>query len=187
MKSRINEVLEACRDFLVSHDYREHPILTAYVNVDPTDADNRRERPAWLIELKNEAKRIESELDQDKLKRRDTQNKWSDTEQMITQYLDERNPGGRSVALFTDHSDLIAVDLPLSGPTRLYYGLPQLKHLLFNLDQYKKYLVVLLSGDEVRALEIFLTRTTDETRIEASEEVEKWKKEGVNIHHIRRP
>ena len=171
VKIRINEVLESCREYLTTHEWQQTPILTAYVNVDPTDQDNRRERPAWLIELKNQAKELESTLDQDKLKRRETQNKWSNTEEVLTDYLTNRQVLGRSVAFFTDHVDHLAVDLPLPTPTRLYYGLPQLKHLLFNLDQYKKYAVVLMSGDEVRTLEVFLTRTTSDLRVETGLEL----------------
>jgi len=166
MKARINEILESFREFVISHDYKEAPILTAYVNIDPTNPDNRRERPAWLIELKNEAKRLEGELDQAKLRRRATQEKWANTEDMVMQHLQDRQRTDRSVVLFTDHSDFIGIDLPVPVPTRLYYGLPQVKHLLFNLDQYKKYMVVLLSGADVRILEVFLTRTTDDMLVE---------------------
>jgi peptide subunit release factor 1 (eRF1) len=55
--------------------------------------------------------------------------------------------------------------------TRLYYGLPQIKHLLFALDQYKKYLVILFSGADARLLEVFLTRTTEELRVETDHEL----------------
>ncbi len=173
MKARVNEILESFREFVTTHDYENTPILTAYVNVDTTDPANERERPAWLIELKNEARRLEAELDSDKLKRRAVQRKWANTEDMVMKYLRGRKPIGRSVVLFTDHVDLMAVDLPVPVTTHLYYGLPQIKQLLFNLDQFKKYLVILLSGADVRVLEVFLTRTTDEMRVETGHELER--------------
>ncbi len=182
MKSRINEVLESYREFLTTHDYKDTPILTAYVDIDPTNPDNRRDRPAWLIELKNEAKRLAADLDEAKLKRRATQTKWADTSEMVMEYLKDRKPTGRSVVLFTDHSDFLAVDLPVPVPTKLYYGVPEVKHLLFSLDQHKKYLVVLLSGSEVRALEVFLTRTTDELRVETEHELGRRLGRTANAH-----
>ena len=166
MKSSVNEILHKFREFVSTEGFEKTPILTAYVNTDPTDADNRKDRPGWLIELKNEAKRLKEQLDQQQLKRRDNQNKWSGTEEWAMEQLKDRKSTGRSVVLFTDHESHFSVDLPLPSPTKLYYGFPQLKHMLFSLDQYKKYLVVLLSGSDVRTLEVFLTRTTDEVRHE---------------------
>ena len=57
MKSRINdEILRSFREFVTTHDYRNTPILTACIDVDPTNPDNQRKRPAWLIELKDRAR-----------------------------------------------------------------------------------------------------------------------------------
>ena len=172
MKARVNEILESFREFVSTHDYEKTPILTAYVNIDPSDPANDRARPAWQIELKNESKKLEADLDADKLKRLAVQKKWTNTADMVMDYLQRRKPTGRSVVLFTDHEDFMAIDLPVPVTTRLYYGLPQIKQLLFSLDQYKKYLVVLLSGVEVRVLEVFLTRTTDEMRVETEHRLE---------------
>ncbi len=166
MKSKLVEVLTLVREFVADRDYRETPVLTAYVNVDTTNADNRREQPAWLIELKNEARRLEEGLDPEELKRRAVQNQWDDTVEMLLQHLRDHKPSGRSAAIFTDHNDFLDIELPVPVSTRLHYGLPQIKQLLFAVDQYKKYLVVLLSGSEVRALDIFLTRATQDVRVD---------------------
>ena len=165
MKAKINEILEEFREFVTTHNYKNTPILTAYVNIDTTKPENQRERPAWLIDLKNESKRLEEQLAPEELKRYDNVKKWSRVEEMVIGHLRER-PTGRSVVLFTDLEDLIAVDLPVSMPTRLYYGFPQIKHLLFALDQYKEYLVALFSGDEYRLVEVLLSLTTDELSVE---------------------
>lgn len=171
MKSRLNNVLESYREFVTTHRYEDEPILTAYVDLDTTNPDSQRDRPAWQIELKNEAKRLEAKLDPEQLKRRDTQKKWVHTEEMVMSYLQGRKTTGRSVVLFTNLEDIIGVDLPVPMETRLYYGLPQIKDLLFALDQFKKYLVVLCSGAEVRIIEVFLARTTDELRVETEHEL----------------
>lgn len=170
MKSTVNEILASFRDYVENHRYRETPILTAYVNVDPTDENNRKERPAWKIALKNEITRLSEAIDPDELRRRETQRKWANTEGMVTDYLSWRKPEGRSVALFTDHNDYVAIDLPIPVETRLYYGVPQIKPMLFALDQYKQYDVVLVSGADARIVRVFLTRTTGELRIETEHE-----------------
>ena len=165
MKASINEILENFREFVTTHDYKNKPILTAYVDIDTTKPENQRERPAWLIDLKNEAKRIEEQLDPEEFKRFDKAMKWANVEEMVLGRLRER-PTGRSILLFSDLEDFIAIDLPISIPTRIYYGFPQIKHLLFSLDRYKEYLVALFSGDESRLVEVLLSRTTDELTVE---------------------
>jgi len=170
MKSKIDEITEQFRAFVTTHDYENTPILTVYVDIDPTKPANRRKNPAWLIDLKNEAKRLEQTLDSEQGKRRHAQEKWGHAERMITDYLRNRKPTGRSTVLYSDLEDFIAVDLPVTLPTRLYYGFPQVKHLLFALDQYKKYLVILLSGAQIRLVELFLTRTVGELVVETDHE-----------------
>ena len=171
MKARIDQILETFRQFVISREHETTPILSVYVDVNPADPDNQRERPAWLIALKNEAKKLEETLDPEELKRRDVQRKWSQAEAMVMEYLRERKPTGRSVVLFSDLNDFIAVDIPVPVDTRLYFGLPQLKHLLFALDQYKKYLVILVSGAEFRLIEVFLMRSGNELRVETKSEI----------------
>lgn len=187
MKTRINDVLQRFRDFVRSDDFENRPVLTAYVNLDPTDPDNRKDRPAWLIELKNAAKELEEELDQEKLKRRAAQNKWANTEDMVADYLSQHPVSGRSAVLFTDHNEVVAVDMPLPTKTRLYYGLPQLKEMLFNLDQYKKYLVVLTSGSDVRVIEVFVARATEELVLKTNHDLAgRFGRSGHTHKHVSR-
>lgn len=112
MKKKLQEILGSLREFIVEHKYEETPMLTAYVDVDSTDQDNRRDRPAWLIELKNEAKRLEEEHGTEALARRDTQRKWADTEATIMSQLQDIKPQGRSVVIFTDHVDFLTIAPP---------------------------------------------------------------------------
>ncbi len=165
MKQNIQEILDSLSTYIVEHQYEETPFLTAYVGIDTTNQDNRRERPAWLIELKNEARRLEEEYGTEALKRRDTQNKWANIEEMVMGHLQWQKLSGRSAVIFTDGEDFLAIELPVPIPTQLFYGPPQLKPLLFELDRYKKCLVALLSEEEKKLVEVFLTATTNEVRI----------------------
>ena len=166
MKAKLQEVFDSFREFITTHSYQDTPILTGYVDIDPSDPDNQKERPAWLIELKNQAKVLTEALPPEEQKRRANQEKWSRIEETVITHLTDRKPTGKSIVFLSDMEDFLSVDLPVKAPTRLYYGVPQVKHLLFALDEYKKYLVVLFSGAEVRAIEVFLTRSTDELQVE---------------------
>ena len=171
MKLRLNEILERFREFVTSHEYRNTPILTTYVDIDPINPKNRRERPAWMIELKNELKGLVSNPEYDETRRQAVQEQWARVEDRVMDYLRDPRRDGRSSVLFADRSDFVSVDLPVPVETRMYYGLPQIRHLLFALDQFKKYLVILLSGDELRVVEVFLTRTTSEMHFETGHEL----------------
>ncbi len=166
MKKEIQDVLDALRTFIIEHQYEDTSMLTAYVGFDTTAQDNQRERPAWLIELKNESKLIEEQLDSEALKRLDTQNKWKNTEEMIMSHLETNKPEGRSTVIFTDHQDFLTLNLPIPLQTKLYYGAPQLKPLLFSLDHYKKFAVVLFSEEEAKIHEVFLTVPSEEARVQ---------------------
>ncbi len=166
MKKEIQDVLDNLRNFIVEHKYEDSPMLTAYVGFDTTEQDNRRDRPAWLIELKNESKRIEEEYGTSALKRLETQRKWDDTEAMIMSHLETNKPEGRSTIIFTDHEEFLTINLPVPMPTKLFYGAPQLKPLLFALDRFKKFAVVLFSEEEAKIFEVFLTVPTEEARVQ---------------------
>ena len=170
MKKIVQDILNSLRTFIVEHQYEETPMLTAYVDVDSTDQDNRRDRPAWLIELKNEAKRLEEQHGPEATAGREAKRNWAETEARIMSHLQESKPQGRSIVIFTDHEDFLTVDLPVSMPTKLFYGTPQLKPLLFALDSHKKYMVVLFSEVESKILEVFLTAPADEARIQVGTE-----------------
>jgi hypothetical protein len=163
MKGRINQVLEGFRSFVASHEDSREAILTVYADVDPTNPDNRKERPAWLIELGQQMKAVREALPEGELKRRASQQRWKAAEEYVFNHLRESKHSGRSVVLFSDLEDFEVIELPVSLPTRAYYGLPQLKHLLFALDMYEKYLVALFSGSTVRMSEVFLSRTAGES------------------------
>ncbi|MEM8885656.1 MAG: hypothetical protein AAGD14_16445 [Planctomycetota bacterium] len=168
MQAKVQEILSSFRAYVEAHDYRKTPILTVYVDIDPTNPDNRKERPAWLIELGNERKKIRDALPEEELKRRASLEKWAAVEEYLTQHLRHRRPEGRSVVLFTDLEDYLVIDLPVSLPTRIYWGTPQLKHLLFALDMYEKYLTVVFGGAGADLHEVFLSRTVGAHSVEGS-------------------
>ncbi len=166
MPAAIQTALEGFQTFIATHDPAARPILTAYVNLNPADPENQRERPAWLIDLKNAYRALIEEMDPEPLKRRRTQAMWAATEERIIEALTEEKRTGRGVVIFTDHKDDLILDVPVEVPTRLYYGLPQIKHLLYLLDQYRKYLVVLSSDTEIRFVEVLLSRSGEAVTVD---------------------
>ena len=163
MPIAIQQALEGFRSYIDTHDPTERPILSVYVNTNPADPQNQRERPAWLIDLKNAYRDLVEDMDPEPLRRRKSQAMWAETEERIIAALTEEKRTGRGVVIFTDHTDDLILDVPVEVPTRLYYGLPQIKHLLYLFDQYRKYLVALTSDTEIRFVEVLLSRSGEAT------------------------
>jgi len=170
MKQKIQEIFDTLREFIVSHDYQTTPVLTVYANVDSTNPDNRRDRPEWLIELKNETKRLEEKHGSEILELHQKRHQWADAEATILAHLTETKPQGRSIVLFTDLKDYLTVDVPVKLPNKLYFGVPQIKHLLLALDSYKKYLVILFSEEEGKVVEVFLTSPAEDAVVKLGKE-----------------
>ncbi len=167
MKNTIQDIFEVLRDYLISHENNQSKILSVYANIDTKNPDNRRERPAWLIDLKNHLDGLSEAYGDGALRTIDPTLMWREVKERIIVTLSEREPSGRSLALFTDLVDDIVIDLPLPVKTSAYYGLPQVKHLLSQLHRYGKYLVVLFSETEHRVISIDTPLSMGEAFVES--------------------
>ncbi|MCA0871472.1 hypothetical protein LCL97_11590 [Seohaeicola saemankumensis] len=164
MRHQVQAVLNAFRDYVAQDNSEDRPVLTAYVNINPARPENQRAQPAWQIELKKAFAELREGLDQDALKRRDMQERWAANEDRLVTHLAQGKHTGRGVVVFTDHENDLVLDVPMELETRLAYGAPAMTDLLFLLDQYRQYLLVLFSGTEVRTIDVFLTRAADGLR-----------------------
>ncbi|WNJ17115.1 hypothetical protein [Pontibacter sp. G13] len=173
MKARLNELLANFQQFAREHDYQNQPILTIYLDIDPTKEENRRETPAWSIELANQFKSLYASLDPEVMKRYNIQQKKTQFEQQLALFIDTylENRTGRSVMILSDLDDITALDLQVPVETAVYFGMPRIEHLLYAMDKYKKYLLLALSESEIRAIELYLGRVTQERLIETNQEV----------------
>ena len=167
MKNTIHEVFESLRDYLETHEESRGKMLSVFANTDNRDPNNRKERPAWLIDLKNSLSDLAESHGDEALRPVDPRLNWREVEERITSALLERKPSGRSVAIFTDLVDHEVIDLPLPVTTSAYFGIPQVKHLLSQLHRYGRYLVILFSETEHRIISIDVPLTTDDVRVDS--------------------
>ncbi|WP_026972837.1 hypothetical protein [Aliagarivorans marinus] len=165
MKNSIQDLFGSLRLLFSEGETTPNNLFTIYANLDTTNPDNRRERPAWLIEVKNQFDKLATEIDENVLPSNVT---LGEIEEHVIGTLNAVEPRGRSVVMFTDLSNEIVVDLPQPTTTRAYYGLPQIKHLLSQLHRYGKYLVVLFSETEHRVISIDITDVVDEHTVDSS-------------------
>ncbi len=168
MKNAIHEILESLRGYLDTHEHSRSKMLSVYANTDSKNPGNTKDRPAWLIDLKNCLSELEQSHGTEPLRSVDPRLTWRDVEERIVATISERKPSGRSIAIFTDLVDDQIVDLPLPVSTSAYFGIPQVKHLLSQLHRYGKYLVILFSEVEHRVISIDIPLSTGESVFESA-------------------
>lgn len=173
MKARLNELLVKFKEFARTNENNNKPIITIYLDVDSTKEKNRKDNPAYKIELNNALKKVEETLDPEHFKKYEVQQEWSkfklNLELQIYQHLQYYS--GKSLLILSDLEEIFITDIQMPVETTLHYGTPRVDHLLYVLDKYKKYLVLVMSEMEVRAIELFLGRVSDETFIETNNRV----------------
>ena len=173
MKARIESMLTSFRKFASTHNYSEKPIFSIYLDLDPTKENNRKENPAWRIELSNQMREVKEGLDEEILKRYQSQESWKEFDQNLESYIQgyTTNQTGKSALILSDMDDFASLDIQLPVETTVHYGMPRVEHLVYTMDKYKKYLVLILSEAEIRAVEVFMGRVTGEQIIETNQEV----------------
>lgn len=151
------------------------PVLSLYVEVDPTQPEN--ERRTWVLRARNAVKALAVPVE---------------VEQVVLAALEaEIAPEARTLALFAAapaterKSATVAVTkvplhitLPLiditNGKVEVRWGEPYIVPLMYMLDQYERTAVVWLRGEGWRFFEIFLGEIVEHTDVFRSVEADLW-------------
>lgn len=151
------------------------PVLSLYVEVDPTRPEN--ERRAWVLRARNAVKALAAP---------------AEIEQAVLTALEaEIAPEARTLALFAAapaaerKSTTVAVtrlplhiNLPLvdvrNGRVEARWGEPYISPLIYALDQYEHTAVVWLRGEGWRFFEVFLGEIVEHTDVFRSVEADLW-------------
>ncbi len=127
-------------------DEAKDDVLSLYLPIDPADPVNQKDKPVWRIALANALDVLERQHG-DKLK---------PIRQRVERYLAHFRPQGKTLVLFVGPSSLRATTLPIKMPERHEYGAPVVEPLLWALDEFEHYLIVLIDSDHVRTVSAFL-------------------------------
>jgi hypothetical protein len=96
------------------------PILTAYLETNPTDSRNQRQPPGYLIWLKSQAKSLEEGVPQGERK------------------------------IFREQVDRLKEYLRVDTKDELFWGLPSLTQLLWIMEEHRPCGVVLVNQADAR-------------------------------------
>lgn len=171
----LHEAEHLLKEFIAYvQDAEKRPnVLSLYLVVDPADAANQAETPAWQIYLRNALTEIENQLDPEQVKQwktvrlSDTSEKteWARARLRLENYLDAYRPQGKTLVLFVSADQLLAYELPVRLRNYAHYGWMQVKDFLYAIDEYEQHLIVLFAQDKARAVSLFLGASASDVTV----------------------
>lgn len=191
MYGTVAEVLQRFETYAQDENALDTDVLTLYLHVDPGYLENQASQPAWEVWLKNAIKEIEAGLDPADKKQwkhlrssdEDPRKNWPKIKARLDAYLANYSPSGRSLALVVGPNTTLGYDLPVALTNRFYYGIAHLSDFLWAIDEYKQYVVLLFSQDQVRATTVFLGKAV--TRAEVHLDQTWHRKQDKSAHHAQ--
>lgn len=137
-------------------------VLSVFLHVDRGYRENQATTPAWRIHLKNALRDIEQNLTEDQ------QERYSAIHDQLEQFTGNYESSSKSLVLFISPDELVSYELPVQLENTAQYGEPLLVPLLWAIDEYERYLVVLVDQEKARFLNAYLGRanTSDEMQID---------------------
>ncbi|MEM9954955.1 MAG: VLRF1 family aeRF1-type release factor [Chloroflexota bacterium] len=126
-------------------------ILSLYLNVDRGYQPNQSETPAWQIYVKNALRDLKTDGD-------NYQDAHRQIQKHIQQYLEDYTPSSRTLALFVSPDGIIQdVELPLRSENQhTIDAQADVVPLLWAIDEYERYLVVLVDSEQARFFSAYL-------------------------------
>jgi hypothetical protein len=132
------------------------PVLTAYLETNPTDSRNQRKPPGYLIWLKSQAKNLEEEVPQGERKI------FHQQVERLREYLLENPPHARGVVIFAGPAVWQSIFLRVDTKDELFWGLPSLTQWLWTLEEHRACGVVLADRAGARFFQYWMGELTEE-------------------------
>jgi hypothetical protein len=173
MQGTVAEVLQRFEAYAQDENALDTDVLTLYLHVDPGYQENQASQPAWEVWLKNAIKEIEAGLDLAEKKQwkhlrsnsEDPRKNWPKIKARLEAYIADYKPTGRSLMLVIGPNTTLGYDLPVALDNNFYYGMAHLSDFLWAIDEYKQYIVLLFSQDQVRATTVFLGKAVTQAEV----------------------
>lgn len=126
-------------------------VLSVSLNVDPTKPDHQRANPAYRIQLRKALTDILERVPRERQ---------AEVHALIDRVLAriDNHGHGRGLAIFAAPDLWREYSLRFPLPNRVHYGRPDLYPLLWALDEYKRYGILVVDRERARLLVAFLGR-----------------------------
>ena len=128
------------------------PVLTLYLPVDPSDADNQRSEGSekWRITMRNQLAEAAQSVDPAEAKR--LENLIARAEAFLADY----SPAGRTLVLVVEEDGLASVELPVVLEQQAAFGAPMVAEFVRAMNDHRLYATVLVDQQSARLVEGYL-------------------------------
>lgn len=126
------------------------PTLSLYLDIDAAKQENQATTAAWQIWLKNTLRDYEARLSQDEMIA------WQPLRDQLDEFLTGFTPDSKGLALFINREGYEVFPLRLPIENRIAFGEPSVAPLIWQLDEYERYLIVLVDQQEARFFTAYL-------------------------------
>ncbi len=134
--------------------------FSLYLNVDNAVRENQADNPAWRIALKNALKHLEENVSDD---RREV---WTAIHERVEAYFEDYQPQSKGLVLFVTSDNEQVYELPVNVENRAEFGAPLVAPLIWQMDEYEPYLVVMVDQEEAHFYRSYLGQTDFEEGME---------------------
>lgn len=143
----------------------DEAVVTLYLHVDPAHQPNQNTPPAWQIYVKDALRKIEAAMDSADANGLET------IKQRIDTFLASYTPSGKTLMLMVGEETQHVHELPIALENRYAFGQPLMTPLVWAIDEYERYLVVLVDQEQAKFFSAYLghANTTDELSIDFDE------------------
>ncbi len=125
-------------------DTDRRDVLSIYLDIDATKPANQTATPAYLIWLRNALRETVDHLFKDKRRVAD------EPATAALHFVESMKPEGRGLAIFAAPDLWRQFSLPYPLPNHVAYGLPDLIPLLWAIDEYEPYAVLVVDREHAR-------------------------------------
>ncbi len=136
----LSDLIETTRD----------DVLSVSLDIDPTKPEHQTTHPAYAIQLKNAIRDILEGLP----KRRRKQAAAVAAQTLA--FVETMRPEGRGLAIFAAENLWRQRFFPFPLPTRISYGRPDVTPLLWTIDEYEPFAVLVVDSERTRILVAYL-------------------------------
>jgi hypothetical protein len=125
--------------------------LTLFVNVDNATPENQASVPAWKIWVRDQLESLGKQV-------ASTDSRgWESIRERVTSFVKSYTPSEKTLVIFASEDDITTYELPMRlDENQIALGRPQVGHLLWLIDEYEPYLLVLIDQEKARFFVTYL-------------------------------
>jgi peptide chain release factor subunit 1 len=120
--------------------------LTVYLTVDPAAQENQAVNPAWRTWLKNALRGIDANGTET----------WADIRTRVEDYFAAYEPNSKGLVMFVGPDIEQVYELPVAFENQVTFGKAMVAPLLWAIDEYENYLVVMVDHEKARFFTAYL-------------------------------